>query len=119
MQGPNAFQLVMMHLTLSSLLCSELSFVCNQAAEVDYRLLTVNNNLNQPGHEVTPYVILGFQLRNRILAAWRQVRLRAKEQEDHGLFEAVQILCGEHGSKIRSIRCCRAGIHYCTSRGCN
>jgi hypothetical protein len=115
-QGPNAFQLVMMHLTLSSLLCSELSFVCNQAAEVDYRLVTVNNNLNQPGHEVTPCVILGFQLRNRNLAAWRQVRLRAKEQVDHGLLEAVQILCGEHGSKIRSIRCCRAGIHYCNSR---
>jgi len=67
-QGPNA-QLVMMHLTLSSLLCSELSFVRNQAAEVDYRLVTVNNNLNQPGHEANPYVILGFQLRNRILAA--------------------------------------------------
>lgn len=59
----------MMHLTLSSLLCSELSFVRNQAAEVDYRLVTVNNNLNQPGHEANPYVILGFQLRNRILAA--------------------------------------------------
>jgi hypothetical protein len=118
-QGPNAFQLVMMHLTLSSLLCSELSFVCNQAAEVDYRLVTVNNNLNQTGREVTLYVVLSFQLRNRILAAWRQVRLRAKEQVDHGLLEAVQILCGEHGSKIRSIRYCRAGMHFCTSRGCN
>jgi hypothetical protein len=67
-QGPNA-QLVMMHLTLSSLLCTELSFVRNQAAEVDYRLVTVNSNLNQPGHKANPYVILGFQLRNRILAA--------------------------------------------------
>ncbi len=47
------------------------------------------------------------------------MRLRAKEQVDHGLLEAVQILCGERGSKIRSIRCCRAGMHFCTSRGCN
>jgi hypothetical protein len=85
----------MMHLTLSSLLCSELSFVCNQAAEVDYRLVTEDFGSMETG------------------------KLRAKEQVDHGLLEAVQILCGEHGSKIRSIRCCRAGIHFCTSRGCN